>query len=458
MAEWVPSLDGRNATRYLAIVEALEGDIASGRLARGARLLPQRELAASLNISVGTVSRAYAEAERRGLISGQVGRGTFVSGVDASPPRQSQASDGMIDLALNAPPSTGETDLIAALLASIAADRASDALMGYLPHQGLPAHRAAIAGWLAAHGLDVGAERVFITHGAQHALSLALSMTVGQGDVVLTECMTYAGMMALSSHAGFRLHGVAMDGEGMVPEALERALDETGSRVVYAMPTLQTPTGITMPRARREAIAGLLRDRDVYLVEDDAYAFLPSPAPLTISALVPKRSFYAMSFAKCLAPGLRIGALVPPDPFRDRCVNALRATGWMAAPVMAEIIGRAIDEGMLDQQVELKRSEARRRQVLAHRILRRWLPAAGRESESFHLWLPLPAGRTLTALIAQAYNVGIRLAAPAEAGQGARAMPGIRLCLGGAADLAELEKALNEIARILASVEEISLV
>ncbi len=108
-----------------------------------------------------------------------------------------------------------------------------------------------------------------------------------------------------------------------MPESLDRAFTETGARVLYCMPTLQTPTGAITPMARRQAIAEIVRRHDAYLVEDDAYAYLLTPPIPPVSALILERSFYILSFAKCLAPGLRIAAMIAPDSFRDRSINAV---------------------------------------------------------------------------------------------------------------------------------------
>ena len=458
MNAWLPTLTGERSPRYLAIVETLEADISAGRVKPGARLLPQRDMATRLGLSVGTVSKAYAEAERRGLISGEVGRGTFVLG------RGQETGIGggarphpTVNLALNVPPSTGEEAVIAATLAEVAADGVMPDLLGYLPHQGRREHREAIAGWLTSQAMPIDPDRVFVTQGAQHAISLALSALARAGEIVAAEALTYSGMIALAAQTGCRLHGVEIDDDGLLPDALERVLATTGARVVYAMPTLQTPTGSVMPDSRRAAIAEIIRRCDAFLIEDDAYGFLV-PTPLRpISALIPERSFYAVSFAKCLAPGLRIGAMVAPDAFRDRMINALRATGWMATPIMAEVVKRLILGGGLAEQVREKRKQAASRVEIARRVLGHRLRAASSEP-GFHVWLQLGPGRTITGLIGQAAQAGITLAAPASLQPLDPANLGLRLCLGAAATEAELERVLRALRNILDNAEEPSIV
>ncbi|MEN3375620.1 MAG: hypothetical protein V7604_975 [Hyphomicrobiales bacterium] len=456
MTDWVPSLASLPGPRYLAFVSALEADIASGRVKPGMRLLPQRDMAQRLALSVGTISKAYAGAEQRGLISGEVGRGTFVQ--RRRPEARSLGPpEATINLALNVPPYTGEDDVIAAVLAEIVADGEISNLLGYLPHQGLRRHRDAMVLWLASLGVTADADHLFITHGGQHALSIALGMVAAPNDTVLTESYSYSGMLALSAQCGYRLHGVATDTSGLIPENLDRAFTETGARVLYCMPTLQTPTGSVMPPARRQAIAEIVRRHDAHLLEDDAYGYLLTPPLAPISKLIPERSFTIVSFAKCLAPGLRIAAMTAPEAFRDRAINALRATGWMAVPVMAEVVARLIHTGGLARQAKLKRDKAALRDAIARRVLKEWLPAAP-VAPGFHTWLPLPAGRTLAALIAQAAQAGITLAPPGTLRRMENEGLGVRLCLGAPATEAGLERALIEIRRILEMAEAISFV
>lgn len=454
--DWLPALKDADGPLYLAFVQALENDVQTGVLKPGTRLLPQRDMASQLGLSVGTISRAYAEAEARGLISGEVGRGTFVQR-RRLPANARPAAPATINLALNVPPATGEDELIASVLAEIVADGALNPLLGYLPHQGLPSHREIIAGWLASIGIEADVSNLFVTHGGQHALSIALNMVAAPKDTVLTERFTYSGMVALSAQNGYRLHGVDGDGEGLLPDALNLALAETGARVVFAMPSLQTPTGTVMTPARRRQIADVVARHDAFFIEDDVYAFLFATPPRPISALIPERSFYVTSFAKCLAPGLRIGAMIAPERFRDRAINAVRATGWMASPIMAEVVARLIHSGDMLRQVHAKRAAAARRNAIADRILGAWLAPVS-EAPGFHRWLPIPPGRTLIALVTQAAQAGITIAPPGALQQVDRGTLGIRLCLGSPATDAVLESALLDLRQILESAEAISFV
>ncbi len=186
MTTWQPNLEGRTGPRYIAIADALAADLAAGRFRAGERLPTHRDLAWRLGVTVGTVSRAYAEAGRRGLVSGEVGRGTFVR---AAMPREAQvmtvpgeAEPGFIDLNFNFPPSGGEEQALRATLSALAAAPDSAALLAYQSHAGLPAHRAAASQWLTRYGIEAAPERIAITAGAQHAILVTFAALTRPGD------------------------------------------------------------------------------------------------------------------------------------------------------------------------------------------------------------------------------------------------------------------------------------
>jgi DNA-binding transcriptional MocR family regulator len=442
---WIPRLAPSSGSRYLAIVNALAADIAAGTVAQGTRLLPQRDMAEQLGLSVGTVAKAYAEASRRGLLSGEVGRGTFVCGRADAP-----HIDGRpLDMTLNAPPSTGEDALIAAGIAKLAATALAP-LLGYLPHAGLPAQRAPLAAWVAEQfRVTLPPERMLLCNGAQHAIAVALMAALAPGEPLLAEAASYPGLFGLARMLGHPLHGVAMDAEGMVPEALDTALEHTGTRMVYCMPTLQTPTGATMSAARRQAVIAVLRRHGALALEDDVYGFLLTDGPPPLAASAPDLVCYVTSLAKCAAPGLRVGMLALPEPLRDRGAASLRATGWMTSPLLGGLVAQMVADGSLSTLVARKRVAATERWRIARQVLGEHAVGIGAPA-SFHLWLPLQ--RPAAEVIAEVAMQGIVLAPPAQV-PGADQVNGIRLCLGAPDRPADLRSALIKVAAVLRGLE-----
>lgn len=450
---WIPTLPFGDGPRYLQIVAALDHDIKAGLLAAGQRLPTHRDIANALRISVGTASKAYAEAERRGLINGEVGRGTFVS-ARLPKRRPIDVSDGpkRINLSLNSPPSTGEVELIAKTMNGIMGSSRLPQLLHYLPHQGREDHRDIMADWLTTHALPVRANQLYVTHGAQHAISIALRLIAHPGATVVTENLTYSGLLALSMMEGYVLRGVTMDAHGLIPEKLDEAFRETGAKVLYCTPTLQSASAALMPAERRREIAEIILRHDAYVVEDDAYGFLCDPPVATLSSMLPERSFYIVSFAKCLSPGLRIGVMVAPPEFRDRAVNAIRSTGWMANAIMAEVVVRMIGTGELDEQILRKRWAAATRLKLARELMGEVLRVYS-ETPAFHVWMQLPEGRGVANLISQAAQAGITISSPSMLHPFDSSGNGIRLCLGMAESVDDLGHALTVLRAILNDAE-----
>jgi len=451
MVEWLPKLRDNTGPVYLAIVEALASDIRTGRVVPGTQLMTQRDLANKLSLSVGTVSKAYAEAERRGLIVGEVGRGTFVRS------RYDSSGDGItrtINLTLNVPPLAGAEVALKGALTELAHRSNLAKLLDYLPHQGVYEHRNKISAWLSARIFQCEPHNLFVTSGAQHAVWLALSAIAREGDTVITEKYPYSGLSALAELERYRLAGVDLDEEGAIPDSLERVLKETGAKIVYLTPTLQTATGAVMGESRRKQVAKLLRKYDAYLVEDDVYAFLLSKPRPPITSFAPERGFYVTSFAKMLAPTLRAGCVSVPEKFHSRAITALRAGSWMTSPLLAAVVVELMENGGLDDQIELKR---RRAADLGKQVRQALNGISFPETNAFHYWLPMPDGYDVSDFIAQASARGINIAVSPSLPSDAPAKPGVRLCIGSIDNDDDLLTALREISRLISRREFISL-
>jgi len=263
---WHPEIEAGPAPFYERLVHAIASDVRRGALAAGARLPPQRDLAFRLGVSVGSVTRAYAEAERRGLLVAHVGRGSFVRGASSPVPdvpaleRGAGGRAGIIDLRCNTPPPVPLMHELDLALSQLTKRGALDPALHYIQGPGLAPVRHAAARWIAdGYGLDVAAENLIQCNGGQHGIALAFSSFCGPGDTVLCESTTFYGARMAAEHLGLRLHGVAMDEEGIRPDALDRAAAETGSRMLFTLPTLHNPTTRTMSAQRRQDIARVAR-------------------------------------------------------------------------------------------------------------------------------------------------------------------------------------------------------
>ena len=298
---------------YLSIANALAEDITSGRLPEGVRLPPQRELADELHVALTTVTRAYTEAERRGLVSGEVGRGTFVRQQETFHLRRAEPESSAIDLTTNSLLPYPKGKALAESMARVIAKGDPWAALDYQPHYGTSRQREAGARFLERAGLDGAAERVVVTSGAQHAMAVVFSALTNPGDTVLTGELTYSGMKSLANFLHIRLRGLAMDEEGIRADALEAACATTDAKALYCMPTLQNPTAAVMSERRRQEIAAIAESYGLAVVEDDSYGFLlPEVKALSAYAMSKKNFFYLTGTSKSLAPGLRIGFLLSP--------------------------------------------------------------------------------------------------------------------------------------------------
>lgn len=373
---WIPTIAADAGPIYLAIADALEADIGSGTLAQGDRLPPQRELAYQLGVTLGTVTRAYGEAERRRLVRGETGRGTYVASrtrmVSPLIP-QEDAPEGC-DLARNFAyphlnPSLGEG------LTRMAGTAGIDRLNGFVPSEGLRAHRETGVLVFKDYGLDADPARVAVTCGAQHGIQVTCQALFCSGDAIAVDRFTYPSIF--TSLAGLGLKAVPVpaltreDGGfgAMDPEALARAAGSHGIRGVFLMPNMQNPTTHTMSVGERLDLVEVARRFDLRIVEDDPYTpFLPETLP-AFGALAPERTASIASISKVCSPGSRIGFVHVPAPLEDSIRDKIGESTWMASPITAELIAGWVREGHLFRTLRLKRKANRQRFLSACELL-----------------------------------------------------------------------------------------
>src|SRR5205085_2628926 len=301
----------------------------------------------------GTVTRAYQEAEKRGLLTGEVGRGSFLrdtgAGLSAVKNLAAGAEKGAIDMQMATPPRVHMGSEFEAALRDIGRDPGFEDLLDYGPAGGYPQHRLMGARWLARAGLDIPPERVVVSAGAQACLVSLLSSIARPGEPMLIEPWSYPTMRLISRQLGLELRPLEADQEGILPDSFEKMAARGDAKLLYVVPTLHNPTTVTLSGERRHALAETARRHDVKIVEDDVFRYLADEAPPTTCSLAPERTYYIQSVSKTMAAGLRIGFMALPQGSAGDIVRQQMIIGGRPVSLSLEVARRWIEAGIADR-------------------------------------------------------------------------------------------------------------
>nr|WP_298718778.1 PLP-dependent aminotransferase family protein [uncultured Steroidobacter sp.] len=439
----LPDTPGALHERLAAAVERL---ISERRYQPGDRLPTHRELAEQAGVAIGTVTKALELLSSRGILRGEVGRGTFVSDVRIPP-----VGSGIVDLAINGPPQVISEEMFRA-----AADRAmrnSLALPhgGYADQRGTTQQRRVLAGWLRATRLNLDEDHLILTVGVQHGVYLAFQDLRAVSRVIATESSTYPGALAAARALDMQMVPVRHDSEGMIASDLARVLKESTAKIVYMTPVCQNPLGFEIGKERRRELLAVIEKHDAWIVEDDIYAVYSTKGGATFKEMAPSRTYYLNSISKCLTPLIRMGIMAPPLDRRSEVTRALRAQVWGSAPYGVEMACALIDLGADAAAAKILRAEAKARVQLAKRALR--LDTVPMPEGAPHLWLPMKSVRA-EKLARMASERGVRLTPPDASFVGGEWGGGVRLSIMATTNRDDLDRALRAIAALLEEPEE----
>ena len=453
MTMWTPTL-AQGKPIYLAIADAMADAIKMGVLQPGEKLPPHRDLAWRLKVTVGTVTRGYREAEIRGLLAGEVGRGSYVRARtgSASIPQAGDETGTVVDLSHSIPPPVITTAEFDASLAHVMREPGRLTLLDYTPPEGYLRHRQMGARWLTRCGIDVADADVVVSAGAHMGLVATMPDIIEAGEAIKSN-KNYPSLKPSMKSLGIGTIGLEMDGGGLLPSAFEQAARDGQSRVLYIVPTLQNPTTSTMTRERREAIVAIARRYNITIVEDDIFRLLDERVqPPTFYSLAPERTFYITSLSKTLAPGLRVGFVAtPPGRARMLRVNQQVANGravgmtaemaryWLETDIADSVIKRVIAEMALRRKIFLEVFKGQRFRC---------------EPGAPYAWLSLPAHWKPSRFAVEARQRGIHVSPGSYFAIGARAQEqNIRICFGQPATAEDLRRALIKIHELMAETQ-----
>jgi 2-aminoadipate transaminase len=432
-SEFAPTLSHESEVPlYRQLYEHIALRIRSGELARGERLPATRELAGLLGLNRTTVSAAYDALETDGLIAGQVGRGSFVTGTAES------AAGGidwgaMLDRGDAAP--AGPSGSFANELVSFVMSRPSRELfplddfrascqavlsrpdLGSILQLGSPSGYEPLRRHLMEEARRQSLARpgddLLITNGCQQALDLIGRILLRPGDAVAVEDPVYTGLKNLLTGMGAQLVGIPVGADGMDTAHLERILERERPRFLVVTSNFQNPTGTTLSLPARRALLDAARSAGVPVVENDAYGDLRyqgEPLPAIKQLDEQGGTVLLRSFSKVSFPGLRVGWVVGPKPLLDRLRHAKES-----ADLHTDQLSQAV---LLDfaQSGRLESHRARILQAGAERLAatldscRRYLPAGTRWTQpqgGMNLWVRLPEPLDAGELLSRAQKEGV---------------------------------------------------
>ncbi|MBW4708792.1 PLP-dependent aminotransferase family protein [Roseobacter sp. YSTF-M11] len=463
---WHPTLNSEQGPKYKAVVASIRNGIETGTLKVGDKLPPVRELAWKLSITPGTVARAYTILTEEGALQAEVGRGTFVARplpVDPSDmpieidviPHSAEEDGNPYHVSLFSPhlPCVGQDKLIRHLMAQVAQDPPSG-VMHYPSRDSARPAREAVIRWLEGTPLGPLRERdIVLSHGGQNGISLILQTILRGGrPTVLIEELAYPGFRRAAELLRADIVPVAMDDDGIIPQALDAAARAHDAQVLCTSPEVHNPTGGFTPVARREEIARLAQKHDFQIVEDDCYRMGVNRAP-SYRMLAPGRGWYVSSIAKTISPSLRFGFAIAPEGKS----SALRRTAehgffGLATP-LSDVCALLLQHPQIDQLTEATRKAFNAYVQSAVNILGAY-DLVWRPDVPF-LWLRLPMGWRAGAFCQAAEAEGIQIRTAEEfVCREARAPHAVRMAINAGVSLQSFEAAMTRLRLLLDSPPE----
>ncbi|HMA12553.1 MAG TPA: PLP-dependent aminotransferase family protein [Steroidobacteraceae bacterium] len=433
-------MDDSSTPLYLAVAQDMAAMIHSGALKPLERVPSVRRLARQRRVSITTAVASLRELEQRGLIEARPKSGYFVARrrpapeppVEVELPRRARLAGtqailkrladasltpGIARLGQALPdPALFPEAALRACLARVA--RHDPALLGEYPVRmgGSLALREQIARHYAHVGLALPAEELIVTNGCMEALTLAVRAVAGPGDTIAVESPTYFGILQIAESLGVKVIEIpAHPRDGLHIEALRELLAGKSGRDVRAVavtPSFSNPNGSCMPVECRRQLVRLCAEADIVLIEDDVYGDLQfdGPRPLPCKAFDRDgRVLLCSSFSKSLAPGARLGYIVP-GRYRDTLRAAKHMISGATPLLQQEMLADFLRSGRYERHLRRMRRALAQQVMQLSQCVQDAFPEGTRLTQptgGFVLWVELPAGLDTLALHEEAARLSV---------------------------------------------------
>lgn len=392
---------------FESIAQAIEEDIAVGKLAPNTQLPPQRELADYLDLNLSTVTRAYELLKRKGYLYAVTGRGSFVKPNDVDDTVLLPGGETLDVIEMGSVEPFSEWNKVVLKAANKVLERpAAINLLKYAQPWDNRYHLQIAGEWLKKFRIDASPDRLMITSGGQNALTTAALALFRPGDKIATDPYTYPNFIDLAALLQLTLVPVASDEDGMIPQALKRLCREEEIKGIYLMPTCANPTVVTLSASRRQELAAVIREKKLLLIEDDNYSFLTPADVLPFYALIPEETVYICGTSNSISAGLRVAFMVYPPALKAALIRGANTVNLKTAPINAAVIVELIVSGAASRIIEEKKQWAAKRNA----VFRGQFPDTPNFHENaFFQWLPLPSGIDGKLIETLALGAGVRV-------------------------------------------------
>ncbi len=451
--KWRPDLSGAGKSKYKALAQAIRDGIASGALAAGSKLPPVRDLAFQVSVTPGTVARAYRLLTDEGRLTAEVGRGTFVAGtlrreLPVQTPLLFKVNEETADFRSSRVPDVGQGRLIDAAFVRLG-ERHRRRHINYPTAETDLEAREAVVTWLGHDRLgQFDASDVILGNGAQNCCILALQAVLhGAHPVILTEELAYPGVRHAARMLRAEVVGVAMDDEGVLPDALAAAYRQHGAQVLLTAAEVHSPTTIKTSARRKAEIAAMAQNLGLTIIEDDCHTTAPSDVP-AYRALVPQQAYFVSSLTKAVSGALRFGFIVAPSDLAPAQRQIAQSSFYGVAQPILDVCTDLIARGDAQQVRDRVVAQTAKRVRQAVNVLGGW-DLRWREDAPFVL-LHLPQGWRASLFVSACERKGIIIRGVDEfALADGRAPNAVRLGVNTCADDARYAQALQDMNHLL---------
>src|SRR5580658_246298 len=304
-------------------------------------------------------------------------------------------------------------DVIGGMIGQLVAEHGQQALQ-YCTAQGDAGLRERICDVMALEEIRAHPDEVVVTVGSQQALDLLTRIFVDPGDVVLVEAPSYVGALGAFASYQARVVHVAMDDDGLIPEALEEAIVRTAAagrraKFLYTVPNFHNPAGVTLAAARRHRILGICQRAGLLVVEDNPYGLLGFDGdPMrALRADDSEGVVYLGTFSKTFAAGVRVGWAAAPGPIRDKLILAAESAVLCHSSFAQLTVREYLATQPWQEQVKTFRELYRERRDATLGALETMMPPGchwTRPAGGFYVWLGLPDGVNAKAMLPRAIS------------------------------------------------------